>query len=106
MTTGALTPLPELDDEDAPCAARHGSDTMVLVRAEHDRVARVDKSRLVTGVADELACEINDRELYISLRVEMAWGTRPRAAIKIVARSREHHVKRVYAAAIVVLLMF
>ena len=74
MATGALTPLPELDDEDAPCAARHGSDTMVLVRAEHDRVARVDKSRLVTGVADELACEINDRELYISLRVEMAWG--------------------------------
>ena len=60
---------------------------------------------LVAGVADELACEINDRELYISLRVEMAWGTRPRAAIKIVARPREHHVKRVYATAIVVLLV-
>ena len=35
----------------------------------------------------------------------MAWETRPRAAIKIVARSREHQVKRVYATAIVVLLV-
>jgi hypothetical protein len=105
MAARALLALPELDDEDATRAARDGSDTMVLVRAEHDRVAGVHKSGLVAGVADELACEINDRELYISLRVEMAWGTRPRAAIKIVARPREHHVKRVYATAIVVLLV-
>ena len=105
MATGALLALPELDDEDATRASSDGEYAVVLVRAEHDRVAGVDKSRLVAGVADELACEINDRELYISLRVEMAWGTRPRAAIKIVARPREHHVKRVYATAIVVLLV-
>ena len=58
MATGALLALPELDDEDATRAARHGSDTMVLVRAEHDRVAGVHKSGLVAGVADKLACEI------------------------------------------------
>ena len=74
MAARALLALPELDDEDATRAARDGSDTMVLVGAEHDRVAGVHKSGLVAGVADELACEVNDRELYISLRVEMAWG--------------------------------
>ena len=42
---------------------------------------------------------------YLSRFASMAWGTRPRAAIKIVARPREHHVKRVYATAIVVLLV-
>ena len=54
----------------------------MLVRTKHDRVARVDKSRLVAGVADELA------------------------SVKVVAGSREHDVESVYATAIVMLLMF
>ena len=57
MAARALLALPELDDEHSPCSARDGADTMVLVRAEHDRVAGVHKSRLIADVADELTCE-------------------------------------------------
>ena len=57
MAARALLALPELDDEDAPRAARDGENAMVLVRTEHDRVAGVHKSRLLAGVADELTCE-------------------------------------------------
>ena len=57
MAACALFALPKLHDEDATRASSDGAYAVVLVRAEHDRVAGVHKSRLIADVADELTCE-------------------------------------------------
>ena len=81
MAARALLALPELDDEDATRAARHGSDAVVAVRTKHNRVACVDKSGLVAGVAHELS------------------------SVEIVARPCEHDIYCVNAARVYVFLV-
>ena len=76
-----------------------------LVNKTQSRRRRINKKSSSSPASGaELACE-KENSQYISQFTSMAWGTRPRAAIEIVARSREHDVKRVYATAIVVLLV-
>ena len=70
-------------------------------RCEQNTIASPALTKAGSSPASPMNSPVNNKSRFAS----MAWGTRPRAAIKIVARPREHHVKRVYATAIVVLLV-